>query len=159
MNHTQKISLERRTHLPDADYGIGNKNQEDDDGFHEGGGWFLSFLKQSQHLHDKGDVNSSNTANMDAKHGEWSCNCHTTCLQLNWRLQTIKDGNLACHRWAVLRSYFMILLAHFPGTAGVLHFQSAAFVKAHLSREGCKPLIGWAGDKVDQGRFKQRLAL
>lgn len=41
------------SHLPDADNGVGDKDQEDDDGLHEGGGRFLSFLKQSQHLHEK----------------------------------------------------------------------------------------------------------
>lgn len=158
MNHVQKkICPERRTHLPDANDSVGDKNEEDDDRFHEGSGWFLSFLKQSQHLRNKGHVKASNTANMEAKRGEWSCKCHNARFELN-RPQVVDRFRDKLHRWALFRSYFMILLTHAPMTAEILHFQSADFVKVHLSWEGCKPLTGWAGDKLDQERSEQRLA-
>lgn len=39
-----------RAHLPNAYNGIGDENQKDDEGLHEGSDGFLTFLKPGQHL-------------------------------------------------------------------------------------------------------------
>lgn len=40
----------RASHLPDTDNGISDEDEENDNRLNKGGGRFLSFLKQSQHL-------------------------------------------------------------------------------------------------------------
>lgn len=40
------------SHLPDPDNSVGDEDKKNDNGLHKGGGCLLSFLKQSQHLHE-----------------------------------------------------------------------------------------------------------
>lgn len=173
MNHTQKICLERGTHLPDADDGIGDKDQEDDDGLHEGGGWFLSFLKQSQHLRDKGHVKASYTANVEANCGQLSCNSHAErvlahlCFTSSPSTQTLHMFSSARYR----RKFDIFTARLCSGVILRFRLHASQWLRRYytsgvqlLSRLTCpqkaaKPLTGWAGDKVDQERSEQRLAL
>ena len=40
------------THLPHADNGVSDEDEEDDKGLHEGGDGLLAFLKPGQHLEE-----------------------------------------------------------------------------------------------------------
>lgn len=42
----------RASHLPDADNSVSDEDEENDNRLNKGGGRFLSFLKQSQHLNE-----------------------------------------------------------------------------------------------------------